>query len=45
MVRNDPYTASERVYECLGCGHRVTDQAGLCPDCGTDLKNISVSRE
>jgi rRNA maturation endonuclease Nob1 len=44
MVRSDPYTPSEGEYECIGCGHRVSE-AGRCPDCGTDLKNISVPRE
>ena len=45
MVRTDPYTSSGEVYECLGCGHRSEGDSGRCPDCGNDLKNISVPRE
>lgn len=45
MVRSDPYTPVERVYECIDCGHRTTGSGGRCPDCGTDMKNIAVPRE
>jgi rRNA maturation endonuclease Nob1 len=45
MVRTDPYTPSDGEYECIGCGHRTAGEAGRCPDCGADLKNISVPRE
>jgi hypothetical protein len=44
MVRSDPYTPNEGEYECLSCGYRVSER-GRCPDCGGDLKNISVPRE
>ncbi|PSP75195.1 hypothetical protein BRC86_04095 [Halobacteriales archaeon QS_3_64_16] len=44
MVRSDPYTADEGEYECIDCGYRA-GEGGRCPDCGGDLKNISVPRE
>ncbi|PSP62281.1 hypothetical protein BRC77_10525 [Halobacteriales archaeon QH_8_64_26] len=44
MVRTDPYTPSEGIYECIDCGHRPSE-SGRCPSCGGELKNISVPRE
>ena len=45
VIRTDPYTPTERVCECLGCGNRVAGGAGSCPDCGIDMENIAVARE
>lgn len=34
------------VFECFGCGSRVTDPATrTCEDCGGELNNISRPRE
>ncbi|WP_276260967.1 rubrerythrin-like domain-containing protein [Haloglomus litoreum] len=43
----DPYTASETTYECYDCSGRVVvdGHQGACPDCGGNVRNISVPRE
>jgi rubrerythrin len=37
-----PYT-----YECVECGHRVEadHRPETCPECGGEMRDISVSRE
>ncbi|SIR17585.1 hypothetical protein SAMN05421858_1698 [Haladaptatus litoreus] len=34
-------------YECEQCGNRVSalKHPGECPDCGGEMRNVSVSRE
>ncbi|QZP38101.1 rubrerythrin-like domain-containing protein [Halobaculum magnesiiphilum] len=43
----DPYTPSEGVFECLGCGTRTRSNShpGTCPECDGAVRNIAVSRE
>ena len=34
-------------YECEECGYRMhaSEQPGTCPKCGSEMRNVSVSRE
>ncbi|WP_327052754.1 rubrerythrin-like domain-containing protein [Halomicrococcus gelatinilyticus] len=34
-------------YECERCGHRTSadGQPGVCPECGDEMRNVSVTRE
>ncbi|PSQ05557.1 hypothetical protein BRC97_08870 [Halobacteriales archaeon QS_6_71_20] len=43
----DPYSSSEGLFECVGCGsrQRAASRPGECPDCGGEVRNIAVSRE
>jgi len=43
----DPYSPSEGVFECLGCGGRTRSNShpGTCPECDGTVRNIAVSRE
>jgi Zn finger protein HypA/HybF involved in hydrogenase expression len=45
---HDPYeTPSNRTFECLDCSRRfeATSQPMICPDCGGELRDISVPSE
>ncbi|SHH60790.1 rubrerythrin-like domain-containing protein [Halobaculum gomorrense] len=43
----DPYSPSEGLFECLGCGARTRTNShpGTCPECDGAVRNIAVSRE
>ena len=43
----DAESADLKTYECDNCGHRVKaeHQPEVCPNCGGDMFDISVSRE
>jgi len=44
----DPYEREAPfVYECIGCGTRVEadHQPETCPDCGAQMRDLSVSHE
>lgn len=48
MPRSDPYERTPPyIYECADCDHRVEaeHQPGECPECGGEMKDISVPRE
>jgi Zn finger protein HypA/HybF involved in hydrogenase expression len=48
MVRHDPYDPpTTKTFECVDCGRRfeAERQPMLCPDCGGDLRDLSVPSE
>jgi len=47
MHGKDPYTPTEKRYECPDCLEHVTTEEPLevCPECGARLRNIAVPRE
>lgn len=44
---SNPTSSAENRYECFDCGARTTADSQLveCPECGGDVRNISVPRE
>jgi Zn finger protein HypA/HybF involved in hydrogenase expression len=49
MIHNriDPYTPTGGYYECRSCTHREPSETRLtsCPECGSDVRNLAVTRE
>ncbi|WP_435347658.1 rubrerythrin-like domain-containing protein [Haloarchaeobius sp. HRN-SO-5] len=47
MVRNDPYTPTRTLYECVRCGRRFDSPSATCdaPLCGGEVRNLAVARE
>ncbi|MFB6164885.1 MAG: rubrerythrin-like domain-containing protein [Haloarculaceae archaeon] len=48
MPHGDPYERSPPfVYECTDCNRRIeaATQPERCPDCGADVRDLSVPRE
>lgn len=47
MVRSDPFTPETKRFECRDCLYRETteERRPTCPNCGGEMKNISVPRE
>jgi len=47
MYETDPYTPTEKRYECPNCLERVVTEetVKVCPECGERVRNIAVPRE
>ncbi|MFB6295943.1 MAG: rubrerythrin-like domain-containing protein [Halobacteriales archaeon] len=42
----DPESPEESYYECRGCELRIAgEDVAACPECGDQVRNISVPRE
>lgn len=43
----DPHDSGYDYFECVECGHResVEGRMGDCPECGSWMRDIAVSRE
>lgn len=43
----DPYSPTSGYFECLECEYRKSSEERItvCPNCGSDVRNIAVSRE
>jgi len=45
-MRPEVNSPEDEIYECAGCGKRVTAPADReCEGCGGDLRNLSVERD